>query len=480
MSSKRLSWKIALALCGIVMLGVAGYNYLTCYCTAPVHLTLSGGDVCPLRSEMAKRICSEVRSQGVELEAVADTNSETISGDVDAHRLDLGLVLGGFPAEEHPNVRQVATLGIEPLQLLVRPELAQAAYASLVALRGRRISLGESGTHSAILAADLLRFAGLRPSTPKTVGDYQAVYVHEAEMLDQLRTWRRAATPVRQVLAERLPDAFFIVDSLPAPLVDQLVTTAGYRLLPLPYATALHLNNRRDEAHRHGHMLDSRLEETTIPAFTYGIAPAVPPQDCPTFGLRLLLVANKDISSHAILRLLRALDQGAAKRYHVDLDAVGVDNELPMHPGAVAFAQGRRPLAVNELLEPLTNFLSVIGAGGAGALALWGFLRGLRAVHPDIHLRQLDRIERLLAGNELDESAPTLPREFIDYLESRLAQIKQAAIEDYAKGRLESDEALVGILTLISDTRHVLAQRRKQLSLELEAPGRHGRLADAA
>jgi FMN phosphatase YigB (HAD superfamily) len=85
-------------------------------------------------------------------------------------------------------------------------------------------------------------------------------------------------------------------------------------------------------------------------------------------------------------------------------------------------------------------------------------------VQPDVHLRQIDRIERLLRGNELDESAPTLPREFLEYLESRLSQIKQAAIEDYAKGRLDGDEALVGILTLVADTRHLLAQRRKQLA----------------
>jgi TRAP-type uncharacterized transport system substrate-binding protein len=480
MSSKRLSWKILLAACSVLMLGFATYNYLDRYCRAPIHLTLSGGNVCPLRSEMAKRICSEVRNQGIELEAVTDTTSDRISADVDAHRIDLGLVLGGFLPEDHPNVRQLATLGIEPLHLLVRPQLVATGNMSLEMLRGRRVSLGEMGTSGARLATDLMRFAGLRPSTAHSVGDYEAVRIQEADALDQLRTWKRAAPAVRAVLAEHLPDAFFIVDSMPAPLVDELVKTAGYQLVPLPYATALHLNNRRDEAHLHGHLMETRVEATVIPGYTYGIAPATPAQDCPTIGLRLLLVAHKDVSSHAVLRLLRALDQGAARRYHVDLDAVGVDNELPLHPGAVAFAQGRRPLAVNELLEPLTNFLSVLGAGGAGALALWGFLRGLRAVHPDIHLRQLDRIERLLAGSERDESAPTLPRDFIDYLEGRLAQIKQAAIEDYAGGRLENDEALVGILTLIADTRHVLSQRRKQLSLEAAAPARPGRLSEAA
>jgi hypothetical protein len=179
--------------------------------------------------------------------------------------------------------------------------------------------------------------------------------------------------------------------------------------------------------------------------------------------------------------LLRALDNGAAQRYHIELDAGDEASEFPLHPGAIAFAQGRRPLSVSQMLEPLTNFLSVLGAGAAGGLALWGFLRGLRAVHPDVHLRQIDRIERLLQGSELDDSAPTLPLDFINYLEGRLAQIKQAAIDDYGRGRLQGNDALMSILTLVADTRHLLVQRRKQVCvLEAAVPVRSNRLAEAA
>jgi hypothetical protein len=332
-----------------------------------------------------------------------------------------------------------------------------------------------------MLAESFLQFAGFTITTPEARGDLEAVYTREADAIAQLETWKRAAPPVRAVLAERLPDAFFIVDSMPSPLVDELVQRAGYTLVPLPYATALHLNKRRDSAHA-PNMLDSnRIEPTAIPAFTYGVAPATPPADCPTFGLRLLLVANKKVSSKAVLRLLRALDKGLAQQYHVDLDAVGTTNDYPVHPGAKAFAKDRKPLTLGQMLEPLTNFLSVLGAGAAGGLALWGFLRGLHAIHPDVHLRQIDRIERLLQGQEADEGAPQLPLDFIDYLEGRLAQIKQAAIEDYARGRLEKDEALVGILTLVSDTRHLLMQRRNEVCHHQSAgAGRASRLVEAA
>jgi TRAP-type uncharacterized transport system substrate-binding protein len=480
MSAARLHWKIFLATAGLAMFCLAAYNYVSCYCRAPIRLTLSGGNVCPLRSEMAKRICGEVRNEGIELAAVVDTNSETICRDVNSHRLDLGLVLGGFAGDQYRNVRQVATLGVEPLHLLVRRDKVLSERPSLDVLRGMRISLGEQGTNGAKLATDLLRLAGFTAATAESAGDYQAVYMRESDTIAQLRTWKRAAGPVRQVLAERLPEAFFIVDSLPSPLVDELVKTAGYRLVPLPYATALRLNNRRDAAHVEGDLESSRIEVATIPAYTYGLAPAAPTEDCATIGLRLLLIAHKDVSAKSVVRLLRALDKGLAQRYHVDLDAVSVTSEFAIHPGAAAFAKDRRPLSLGQLLEPLTNFLSVIGAGAAGGLALWGFIRGLMAVHPDVHLRQIDRIERLLAGSEHDDSAPTVPREFIDYLEGRLAQIKQTAIEDYASGRLQGEDALMSILTLTADTRHLLVQRRKQVCQDMSSTTRASHYLEAA
>ena len=75
---------------------------------------------------------------------------------------------------------------------------------------------------------------------------------------------------------------------------------------------------------------------------------------------------------------------------------------------------------------------------------------------------------------------PRCPREFIDYLEGRLAQIKQTAIEDYASGRLQGEDALMSILTLTADTRHLLVQRRKQLCQEIALPARASRYVDAA
>ena len=481
MSSIRWRLKFAAGVLGTALVGLAVINYCRVFHSAPVELTLSGGNVCPLRTTIARYIADEIHDAGVAVRCVADTNSESIGHAVNEHRLELGIVLGGFAPERFPNVRQVAALGVEPLHLLVRRELVTSSRASLELLRGRRVAIGEYGTNGAILAESLMRFAGFAAATPGTKGDFIAEYTTEPELHLQLAAVRCAAPKDRPAFAAKLPDAVFLVDHLPSPLVDELVATGGYALVPLPYATALHLDSRREHAHAEGPLENSRLEAVTIPAFTYGVAPPVPDADCPTIGLRLLLVAHQDTAPEAVTRLLRALDDGVTRRYHIELDTANLEPEFPLHAGAAAFADARRPLLAAELLEPAGDLLSILGAGAAGGLALWGFVRGLRRVNPDVHLRQIDRIERLLHGREQDDAAPTLPRDFVAYLETRLAEVKQTAIEDYTAGRLDGEQALVTILTLITDTRHLLTQRRKQLGQQESAvPPRPNRFADAA
>ena len=290
-----------------------------------------------------------------------------------------------------------------------------------------------------------------------------------------LRAVASASPDSRAAFAGVLPDAVFVVDNLPVPIVDQLVYIGDYQLVPLPYATALHLDSRRNHSAADDQLENGRLEAVTIPACTYGINPPVPATDCPSFGLRLMLVANKDVPTTAVLQLLQALDGGVADKYHVDLTVAEDNSEFPLHSGAEAFAKGRKPLAIGAAVDRAKSIVSMIGAGAAGLFGVWGYFRGLRAVHPDVYLRKIDQIERLLRGDEREDAAPVLPRDLIDFLESRLVAVKQAAIDDYSRRRLQGDEAFIGILTLIADARHLLALRRQQLGQEeicLPAPVR--------
>lgn len=480
MGDSRRWWTIGGGVLGAALLSIAAYNYVRCYCSAPVTLSLSGGSVCPLRSEMAKRIAASI-SGNVEVEVCEGTNSEQICQAVESGTLDLGLILGGLPTTEFKNVRQVARLGVEPLHLLVRRELLEKnAAPSLEILRGRRVAVGEPGANGTRLVEDLLQLAGLSVGTADRSADFAVERHSESELIELAAAWREAPEAEQEELKQRLPDAAFVVDSLPSELVDLLVRGGDYSLMPLPFAKALHVDSRRDYAGNQVQLRNDRVEAVTIPAFAYGIQPASPAYDCETIGLRLLLVAHKDIPSDALFNALRSMTDAAAMHTQVSLDVTNPNPEFPVHSGAEAFLQARRPINLGEILGPTTDALSVFGATVAGCLAMWGFVRGLRSIHPDVHLRQIDRIERLLQGNELDESAPTLPREFLEYLEGRLSQIKQTAIEDYANGRLDGDEALVGILTLVADTRHLLAQRRTLLGAHSHATATPALLREAA
>lgn len=484
----RHPWlKATIGVVGVLLVGLAAFNYWCAFCTAPIHLSLSGGDACPLRSEMAHCICHDVADAGITLDPKRQTNSETTCNAVDQGDLDLGLVLGGFPSGSHPNVRQVATFAVEPLHLLVRPDLLKGKEPTLEILRGKVVALGEQGTNGALLAESLMRFAGLRPATTTAAGDYRAAHLRDKDLYVALKAVASASPDQRAAFMGILPDAVFVVDNLPVPMVDNLVRVGGYQLVPLPYATALHLDSRRNHSAGEDQLENSRLEAATIPACTYGINPPVPATDCPSFGLRLMLVANKDVPTTSILRLLQALDAGVIDKYHLDLTVADDNSEFPPHPGATEFAKGRKPLAIGAAVDRAKSIVSMIGAGAAGLFGVWGYFRGLRAVHPDVYLRKIDQIERLVRGDELEANAPALPRDLIDYLEARLVAVKQAAIDDYARRRLQGDEAFVGILTLVADARHLLAQRRDQLGQEeicLPSPSTvhatPSRLADAA
>ncbi|HEX4415358.1 MAG TPA: hypothetical protein VH107_17120, partial [Lacipirellulaceae bacterium] len=268
----RHPWlKATIGVVGVLLVGLAAFNYWCAFCTAPIHLSLSGGEACPLRSQMARSICGDMTEAGITLEPKRELNSESTCAAVDQGELDLGLVLGGFPSGSHPNVRQVAKFGVEPLHLLVRPELLKGKEPTLEILRGKVVSLGEQGTNGALLAESLMRFAGLRPATTTAAGDYRAAHLRDRDMYVALRAVAAASPEQRAAFAGVLPDAVFDVDSLPVPIVDLLVHVGGYQLVPLPYATALHLDSRRNHGTSEDQLANNRLEAITIPACTYGI-----------------------------------------------------------------------------------------------------------------------------------------------------------------------------------------------------------------
>src|SRR5262249_52432168 len=142
--------------------------------------------------------------------------------------LDVALVQGGLKATGRPHVRQVLTLHLEALHLLVKKDLFDDVSRHLGALEGKTVSVGEAGSGTHSLSVQGPAFAGLHPRG----ADHPDGYVPLALSRQQLFAEKDDA---------RLPDAVLLVSLLPSPTARYLVTKHGYRLVPLPFGEAFAL-----------------------------------------------------------------------------------------------------------------------------------------------------------------------------------------------------------------------------------------------
>ena len=124
-------------------------------------LTLTAGSLEGTRALLAEAIVEQAKSRGIILRLVETRGSEEALERLDSGGCDLALVQGGLKPRGRRDVRQVAALHVEPLHLLVKPEMAPGINGRLQSLKGRRINLGEPGSGTYCLASAALAFAGL-------------------------------------------------------------------------------------------------------------------------------------------------------------------------------------------------------------------------------------------------------------------------------------------------------------------------------
>src|SRR5262249_4274653 len=151
------------------------------------RLRLTAGNELGTRHQLAMHFQSETAQQNLTFELLPSAGSEQALDWVNARKVDAALVQGGLTSDGRSNVRQVATLHIEPMHLLVKKELFHDAASSLTALRGKTVDLGEvgSGTHS--LAAAILDFVGLQPRE-RDPGGYIPLTVDRQHLLAEKDT----------------------------------------------------------------------------------------------------------------------------------------------------------------------------------------------------------------------------------------------------------------------------------------------------
>jgi TRAP-type uncharacterized transport system substrate-binding protein len=217
---RKVLWKWVAPLAAVAALALACFFYFYSPGQRSYRLTLTAGNRMGMRHQLAQRLQKEAARRGVTLELQPSKASEESLDWLNQRKVNVAMVQGGLTSAGRPNVRQVATLQIEPMHLAVKKELAPAAAASLLALRGKTVDLEEAGSGSYALALAILEFVGLKSRERDPLHGYILVSLDRQRLLTEQDT-------------SRLPDAIFLVSPLPSSTTRYLVTRHGYRLVPV-------------------------------------------------------------------------------------------------------------------------------------------------------------------------------------------------------------------------------------------------------
>ncbi len=444
---------VALPLVGLALLLLSGYLAVRAWRPRIYHVRMLT-DVLPTPALMARRIAANAGRHGlvVDLEKRSVTSLEALELVDSPNPIDVALVPGGAMEREYPNTRQITELALDPMHLLVRAELSEKG---LPGLRGKRINLGPPRSVNDALARDLLRFAGLNhsPQGSRDSGDYIAESQTPQEMESLLARLHGLHSTDRERILAELPDAVFLLAPVPSPLAHDLVTTARFRLIPVAFADAYCLD--RINATPLGDVTIDRsiLAPYEIPAYTYGIDPAVPAVACRTIATRLILIGFAPTDAEAISRLLETIYDSQVAGV---VDAKPLRSQIPLFPlhgGTIVYMRKNDPIFTPELIGNLGKITGGIGAFASGMVAFYGFLRLRQLRRFEAYYQDLRRLELVARGHEHDPDAPVDPRARRAYLEDRVLDLKSRALNDFAEGGLKGEGLMSGIVALVNDTR---------------------------
>ncbi|MDX2037665.1 MAG: TAXI family TRAP transporter solute-binding subunit [Isosphaeraceae bacterium] len=409
-----------------------------------VRLSLSAGQAAGERRRIAEVLLREALARSIEIRLVETEGSAEALEAVDAGRLDAALAQGGLDLSSRRNLRQVATLHIEPLHLLVKEELHAEVAGRLSALKGKSIGIGEPGSGTARLSLEVLRFAGLDQ------GDFHPDPSSYQDLLTELDR-------------SKLPDAVFMVSTLPSPVARRLVERHRYRLVELPFHEAFTLGP--SETKVGDPILELGIDRrnvvpATIPAFAYEIEPGVPPETIDTLGTRLILVANVNVPERTIQRLVEVVYTspfGQVMRPALDARLLEMPPEAPWHRGTLSYLHRNAPLIAGDLLDLIEKELSIVGAMCGAGFFLWQWVRRryrrVRDQGFESYILRVNRIERRAIVLERE---PVLDLQALTRLQEELSDLKGDALDKFIAGELEGEELMSSFLTHVADTRDFL------------------------
>ncbi len=415
---------------------------------ATYHLKLTAGSKGSRRYNEAKVLIEEARKERLIFELSQTSGSEESLDLVDEGKIDVALVQGGIRLRGRDNIREVGLLNVEPLHVLVQKDHIEKARENPAYLKGKRLNLSEKGSGTYLLAREFLRFTGWLDEDGQQ--QFQEMNWGYADIDRRLHRIVAATGSERDKLIAELPDAAFVVSSLPAPIVSRMVRIGGYRLLPLEFAEAF-LHEPFDElivktcpiAKRH--MLVSK-----IPRGIYSVNDEVPPESCQTIAARLLVVANKNVPAEVVERFLHVLYEGPLKHRFPSPTLDKIQPEYELHEGVIEYLAQRQNVMQKFWLSILEQ-IAAFGSGIAGAIvAAWGYFRYRRLLRFEYYFHEVRRLEAVARGKEDDPDAPTDPHNLELYLQNQLADLRDTAVAELATGKLFGEALVLPILLHIS------------------------------
>jgi TRAP-type uncharacterized transport system substrate-binding protein len=265
---------------GVAFLVLVGILFSTLWILVPPpprSIELATGFPSGLYHQFGEKLQSELAQEGVSLKLrTTGGTSDNLALINDPHSgVDFAMVQGGVAdISKHPNLVSIAGLFYEPVWVWYREGAfkGEGGRLSLLSqLKGKRVSIGNEGSGTLILASQLLEASGLRAK------DFHAEKLKPLEALEKFKKGEL--------------DAVFLVSAAEAPLVKSFYETADIRLM----------NFEQADAYVH---LFPFLSKVTVPRGVVSIAYDLPRQDIQVLAATATLVGRDDVSPALVTLLL--------------------------------------------------------------------------------------------------------------------------------------------------------------------------------
>jgi len=422
---------------------------------APAVLRMSAGPETTRRHAVAAYLSEQAARNDLTIELLPSAGSEESLELLKDGQLEAAIVSNGVVTPNDDDIMVLGAMEVEAVHLLVRKEMLDRGSIR-EAILGRRVNLGEPGSTEWLLAREFLSFARLKLPSMSQPGDIIPTEYGKDHLHKQCAAILQANGSEKEALIAQLPDCLVVLASMPSPIVQQLVEAGDYRIAPLPATRAFLMDNLQDSDSSATVLQREFLQPTVVPAHCYFASRGLPAQDCETVGVRLLVVARKDLPDRAVQPLMKTLLEGELAHRIDTKSPREIATPYAVHPAAIAYLDRDKPLAIKAAMEWLSSGLSIFGAFSAGALSLYSLVWRRKVRQPSDYYAEIRKVEQLALNAERDSSSPIPSHEFMKHLDDRLLKLRQEMIEDICEGRIKGEQLISNILALLKDARRNL------------------------